>query len=87
MCPFETWALHQDGPCCPFGAWGAAPAAEPGLEHTCVSGGYRPAEQRGHLLIRHALLLSHTYGLTKVDSQDVFALGEKSTGVIIIMIQ
>lgn len=37
-----------------------------------------PAEQRGHLLIRHGLLLSHSHSLAQVDGQDVFALGDKS---------
>lgn len=36
-----------------------------------------PAEQHGHLLIGHAVLLSHSHGLTQVDGQDVFALREK----------
>lgn len=42
------------------------------------SHGLCPTEQRGHLLIRHGLLVSRAHGLTQVDSQDVLALRDKS---------
>lgn len=78
-CPFESWALIREAPCCPFRARFAGPAVVLGGERTWVSGGCGPTEQHGHLLIRNTLLLSHAHGLTKVGSQDVFTLGEKST--------
>lgn len=42
-----------------------------------VSRSCSPAEQHGHLLIRHALLQSHSHRPAQVDGQDVFALPEK----------
>lgn len=36
--------------------------------------GQGSAEQQGHLLIGHTLLLAHSHGLTQVHGQDVFAL-------------
>lgn len=48
---------------------------------TWASGCVSPAENRAHLLIRHALLLGHTDGPAQINGQDVFALEEKSTDV------
>lgn len=38
-----------------------------------MSRGCCPAEQHGHLLIGHTLLLGLTHGLTQVDGEDVLA--------------
>lgn len=88
MCPpGPKISMLNHGPSCPCGPRCAAPAAAAAAGWRWVGGGggvtwvlgcRRPAEQRGHLLIRHALLLSHTHGLAEVGSQDVFALQENN---------
>lgn len=75
--PLKTSSLIQEGP---QGCTGP-PAV---LDVLGGSRGCCPAEQHGHLLIRHSLLLSHTHGLTQVDGQDVFALREKSEDTNVI---
>lgn len=70
--PFRTSAHIQKGPRGLTPPPPRCPQRIPGGSQGC-----RCAEQQGHLLIRHSLLLSHTHGLTQVDGQDVFALRGK----------